>query len=90
MDEFALTISVSSETLLDQLPAATWTVDPDLRLTSWNGGGLVPPGAAPDIRPGQSVTAILHAYGIDSAAIAFTLPAPAFTNPSPTSGCAEY
>ena len=70
MDEFALTISVSSETLLDQLPAATWTVDPDLRLTSWNGGGLVPPGAAPDIRPGQSVTAILHAYGIDSAALA--------------------
>lgn len=70
MDDFTLSVSVSRETPLNQLSAATWTVGPDLRLTSWDGGGLVPPDVAPNIRPGKSIADILRTHNVDSAALA--------------------
>lgn len=66
----ALHVSVSSEGVLKQLPAATWTVDTRLRLTAFNGGSLVPPELARAIRPGGSIRLIAHAFGIDASALA--------------------
>lgn len=69
MDDFTLSVAMSHETRSEPLSAANWTVGPDLRLTSWNGGGLVPTRAAPDIIPGRHIAEILRAYGIDRIAL---------------------
>lgn len=69
MKDFALTISESRETPLDQLPAATWTIDQELKLTSWSGGRLVAGCLTPGIRPGKSVAEILRTYGVDGAVL---------------------
>lgn len=59
-----LTNSLTHEPLLTHFPPATWTVDTDLRVTSWNGGAFMAPNAPPGSMIGRPLLEVFHANGV--------------------------
>lgn len=69
MDVPAQTKSLSRELLFTHLRSATWTVDPDLRVTSWNGGELMSSGTPQGLFIGRPLSEVYLANGITSSSL---------------------